>query len=89
MTDGGFRADGTFVGLPLHDVTTLTKAFRRAVLRLFVRRELWMSRRPTACSPGRTRGFTCMMGCDALVGESRAHEPALQRTEHVRSACSD
>ena len=26
--------------LPLHDVTTLTKAFRRAVLRLFVRREL-------------------------------------------------
>ncbi len=23
----------------------------------------WMSRRPTACSPGRTRGFTCMTGC--------------------------
>ncbi len=61
--------------MPLHDVTTLTEAFRRAVLRLFVRRELWMSRRPTVCSPGRTRGFTCMMGCDALVGESRAHEP--------------
>ncbi len=30
MTDGGFRADGTFVPLPLHDVTTLTEAFRRA-----------------------------------------------------------
>ncbi|MCH8992241.1 MAG: transposase, partial [Acidobacteria bacterium] len=40
VTDGGFRADGTFVPLPLHDVTTLTEAFRRAVLRLFVRREL-------------------------------------------------
>ena len=26
--------------LPLHDVSTLTEAFRRAVLRLFVRREL-------------------------------------------------
>ncbi len=39
VTDGGFRADGTFVPLPLHDVTTLTEAFRRAVLRLFVRRE--------------------------------------------------
>ncbi len=40
VTDGGFRPDGTFVHLPLHDVTTLTEAFRRAVLRLFVRREL-------------------------------------------------
>jgi hypothetical protein len=40
VTDGGFWADGTFVPLPLHDVTTLTEAFRRAVLRLFVRREL-------------------------------------------------
>ena len=40
MTDGGFRADGTFVPLPLHDVTTLTEAFRRVVLRLFVRRDL-------------------------------------------------
>ena len=39
VTDGGFRADGTFVPLPLHDITTLTEAFRRAVLRLFVRRE--------------------------------------------------
>ena len=40
VTDGGFRPDGTFVPLPAHDVTTLTEAFRRAVLRLFVRREL-------------------------------------------------
>jgi len=40
VTDGGFRADGTFVHLPLHDVATLTEAFRRAVLKMFVKREL-------------------------------------------------
>ena len=40
VTDGGFLADGTFVHLPLHDVATLTEAFRRAVLKMFVRREL-------------------------------------------------
>ncbi len=40
VTDGGFRPDGTFVPLPLHDVATLTEAFCRAVLHLFVRREL-------------------------------------------------
>ena len=38
MTDGGFRADGTFVPWPAHDTAALTEAFRRAVLRLFVRR---------------------------------------------------
>ena len=30
VTDGGFRPDGTFVGLPLHGVATLTEAFGRA-----------------------------------------------------------
>jgi predicted AlkP superfamily phosphohydrolase/phosphomutase len=40
VTDGGFRPDATFVPMPLHDVATLTEAFRRAVLRLFVRRGL-------------------------------------------------
>ena len=40
VTDGGFRPDGTFVPLPLHDVATLTEAFGRAVLKLFVTREL-------------------------------------------------
>ena len=41
VTDGGFRADGTFVrwpGWPSHDTAHLAEAFRRAVLRLFVRR---------------------------------------------------
>jgi hypothetical protein len=38
VTDGGFRPDGTFVPWPAHDTVRLTEAFRRAVLRLFVRR---------------------------------------------------
>jgi Putative transposase len=41
VTDGGFRPDGTFVSWPAHDTTRLTDAFRRAVLRLFVRLELF------------------------------------------------
>jgi hypothetical protein len=41
VTDGGFRADGTFVPWPAHDTAALTEAFRRAVLRLFVRRGLF------------------------------------------------
>jgi hypothetical protein len=40
VTHGGFRADGTFVHLPLHDVATFTEEFRRAVLKMFVGREL-------------------------------------------------
>ena len=40
VTDGGFRPDGTFVPLPLHDVATVTEAFRRVVLQMFVQREL-------------------------------------------------
>ncbi len=41
VTDGGFRPDGTFVSWPVHDTARLTEAFRRAVLRLFVRLELF------------------------------------------------
>ena len=41
VTDGGFRPNGTFVSWPAHDTTRLTEAFRRAVLRLFVRLELF------------------------------------------------
>jgi hypothetical protein len=37
VTDGGFRQDGTFVTWPAHDTTRLTEAFRRAMLRPFVR----------------------------------------------------
>jgi len=41
VTDGGFRPYGTFVrwpGWPAYDSAALSEAFRRAVLRLFVRR---------------------------------------------------
>ena len=41
VTDGGFRADGTFLPRPAHDTAALTEAFRRAVLRLFVRRGIF------------------------------------------------
>jgi hypothetical protein len=41
VTDGGFRRDGTFVSWPAHDTARLTEAFRRAVLRLFVRLALF------------------------------------------------
>ena len=40
-TDGDFRPDGTFVSWPVHDTARLTEAFRRAVLRLFVRLALF------------------------------------------------
>jgi len=41
VTDGGFRPDGTFVSMPAHSTEVLTEAFRRAVLKLFVDRELF------------------------------------------------
>ena len=41
VTDGGFRPDGTFVAWPVQDTARLTEAFRRAVLRRFVRFELF------------------------------------------------
>jgi len=41
VTNGGFRPDGTFVSWPAHDTARLTEAFRRAVLRLFVRLDLF------------------------------------------------
>jgi len=36
-TDGGVRPNESFVAWPVHDTARLTEAFRRAVLRLFVR----------------------------------------------------
>jgi hypothetical protein len=41
VTDGGFRPDGTFMSWPAHNTARLTEAFRRAVLQLFVRLELF------------------------------------------------
>ncbi len=41
VTDGGFLSDGTFVPLSHHDTKVLDEALRRAVLKLFVDRELF------------------------------------------------
>jgi hypothetical protein len=41
VTDGGFRPDGALVSWPVHSTARLTVAFRRTVLRLFVRLELF------------------------------------------------
>ena len=41
VTDGGFQPDGAFVSWPVHETARLTEACRRAVLRLFVRLELF------------------------------------------------
>ncbi len=41
VTDGGFRPDGTLVAWPVQDPARMTEAFRRVVLRLFVRLELF------------------------------------------------
>jgi hypothetical protein len=41
VTDGGFGPDGTFVHWPANDTASLTEAFRRAVLRIFVRRGIF------------------------------------------------
>ena len=40
VTDGVFRPDGTFIHLGFHQIEVLTEAFRRALLRAFVRKEL-------------------------------------------------
>ena len=63
VTDGGFRADGTFVPWPAHNTAALTEAFRRPCSGSSCGAA---SSRPTtqrACSRSRTRGFTCMTPC--------------------------
>lgn len=56
VTDGGLRPHGTCVAWPVHDTTRLTKAFRRAVRRLFVCLELFDEDEAASMRPGRTRG---------------------------------
>jgi hypothetical protein len=58
VTDGGFRPGGMFVPWPAHDTAALTEAFRRAVLRLFVRRGLFEREDAAAMLSGRIRHFT-------------------------------
>ena len=76
VTDGGFRPDGTFVSWPVHDTARLTEAFRRAVLRLFVRLDLFDSppaspprsdRLPTAHEAGSRGGGHAVARLSAIV----------------------
>ena len=94
VTDGGFRADGTFVPWPVHDTAALTEAFRRAVLRLFVRRGIFDAEDAQAMlawphagfhvhDPRRRRGVR--QAARALLRpESRgARAPAVRRARRV------
>lgn len=62
-TDGGFRPDGTFVSWPAHDTAQLSEAFRRAVLRLFVRLGLFEREDAEAMLAWPHSGFTCTTPC--------------------------
>jgi len=57
VTDGGFRPDGTFVTWPAHNTARLTEAFRRAVLRLFVRLLLFDEDQAAGMLPWPHSGF--------------------------------
>ena len=88
VTDGGFRPDGTFVRWALHDVATLTEAFRRAVLRRFVRRELMEEETALGMLAGPMRDSTCTMacGCRRTTGCLPSGWPATARGTPWRSA---
>ena len=81
VTDGGFRADGTFVrwpGWPSHDTVPLTEAFRRAVLRLFVRRGLFDEDQAQGMLQWPHSGFHVHAGV-GVPGDDRAFALRLAR----------
>jgi len=88
VTDGGFRPDGSFVPLPRHDVATLTEAFRRAVLRRFVRRGLLEEATARGMLAWPHRGFTgtTACGCRRRIGRSPPGWPATAPGTRWRSA---
>ena len=86
VTDGGFRPDGTYVSWPAHDTARLTEAFRRAVLRLFVRLELFdedqaagMRTRPHSGFHVHTAVWEGPYGCPRSIARS---PPRGQRPPH-------
>ena len=91
VTDGGFRPDGTFVSWPVHDTARLTEAFRRAVLRLFVRLELFDE------DAGRRHAHVAALGVPRAHrrvgpgGRSRVRHPAraVLRAESRRAGAAD
>jgi hypothetical protein len=81
VTDGGFRPDGTFVrwpGWPSHDTVPLTEAFRRAVLRLFVRRGLFDEDQAQGMLQWPHSGFHVHAGV-GVPGDDRAFALRLAR----------
>jgi hypothetical protein len=86
VTDGGFRLDGTFVSWPAHDTARLTEAFRRAVLRLFVRLELFDEEQAAGMLTWPHSGFhvhTAVWvgpyGCPRTIARSRRASRATAR----------
>lgn len=71
VTDGGFRRDGSFVAMPLHEPPVLAEAWRRAVLALFVRQG-WLEQDAAAAMLAWPHsGFGAHMG-PAIVADDRA-----------------
>jgi hypothetical protein len=86
VTDGGFRPDGTFVSWPTHDTARLMEAFRRPVLRLFVRLELFdeeqaagMMTWPPSGSYVHTAAWVGHFGCRRMIACSRRASRATAR----------
>jgi hypothetical protein len=86
VTDGGFRPDGTFVSWTAPDTARLTEAFRRAVLRLFVRLELFDETQAAGMLTWPHSGFhvhTAVwegpFGCPRTIARSRPGSPGTAR----------
>ena len=82
VTGGGFRPDGTFVSWPVHDIARLTEAFRRAVLRLFVRLELFDEEQAAGMLTWPHSGFhvyTAPSGCLKTIAPSPPGSPGTAR----------
>lgn len=95
VTDGGPRPDGTFVTWPVQDTARLTEAFRRAVLRLFVRLELFDEDQDAGMLTWPHSGFhghtAVWHGALGPRGRSRVRHPprALLRPESRRARAAD
>jgi len=80
-TGGGFLSDGTFVAWPVHDTARLTEAFRRAVLRLFVRLALFDAEQAAGMRTCPTQGCMCTRpsGCPRTIAPSRPGSRSTRR----------
>jgi hypothetical protein len=74
ITDGGFLPDGTFVSLPVHDTEVLCEALRRAVLKLFVDRELYEPEVADGMLAWMHSGFSVDDSVWLAEGDAAAHD---------------